>query len=255
MGLLGKATNGTAKGLGTLAALGGLALIANLMDSESKTERVYVDSEVERIKAKAEAEEERREREHERQMEKVRKKAEAEDPNRMEFVQDRLKEAEKARLVCLCIMILCFTYAYIFMMGKKFVAVFFCVLLGIILTCFYIRSKIKIKKYNDYISMILVHNEKSIMNMASKMNCSYEEALKEITYIISKGFIRGFSIDKKRRIIIENYKVSKRSNIIDPENENKSSSTKNVTKCKYCGASSFVDLSDGRHCKYCGMRV
>ena len=255
MGLLGKAAKGTTKGLGALATLGGLALVTSIMNSESQKEVVYVDSEAEKIKAKAEAEEERREKEHERQMEITRKKAEAEDPNRMDFVQDRLEEADKTGQVCLFAMASCFLYAILLMMAKELVGVFFCALVGMVLAYFYIRSRNKIKKYNDYISMILVHNEKNIMNMASKMNCSYDEALKDVTYIISKGLIRGFSIDKKRRVIIENYNVSKRSNTVNPEDEKVQYSSNNVKKCKYCGASSFVDLFDGRYCKYCGMRA
>ena len=247
MGLFGKKTG---EGLGLFGTLAGLALVSHLFDSSEKETRVvheYVDT-------RAEQEEERREREHERQLEIIRRKEEAANPNEMEFVVKRVDKGEDITLFGIGAF-LAFDFALLFALGGMELAFYAIVMvaIGVLLTKIYFKRKKEIDEMKKYISLILVQDYRNIMEIASVMHSNYETALDKISRIITKGYIRGFYIDKNTRMVVSNNYVNNKS-----INENANALKNNQSSprvCKNCGGNQFVVSKEGMCCKYCGGMV
>ena len=249
MGLFGKKTG---EGLGMLGTLAGLALVSHLLDTSEKETRVvheYVDR-------SAEQEEERREREHERQMEKEKKRREAESPNDMEFINERINDGEGLSIIG-AITFLVFDFALLLALGGReyIIIVIVLAIVGAFLVKYYFERRREREIYKEYASLIVVQNYRSIMEIATKMNCNYEETLATISKTIAKGYIKGFHIDKNKKILVEQNKnatsksdsITKNANILKHSNNN--------SKCTYCGGEQFVMLDGEYCCKYCGGKV
>lgn len=247
MGLFGKKTG---EGLGLFGTLAGLALVSHLFDSSGKESRVvheYVDT-------RAEQEEERREREHERQLEIIRRKEEAANPNEMEFVVKRVDKGEDISLFGVGAF-LAFDFALLFALGGMELAFYAIVMvaIGVLLTKIYFKRKKEIDEIKKYISLILVQDYRNIMEIASVMHSNYEAALDKISRIITKGYIRGFYIDKNTRMVVSNDYVNNKS-----INKNANALKNNQSSprvCKNCGGNQFVVSKEGICCKYCGSGV
>ena len=85
------------------------------------------------------------------------------------------------------------------------------------------------------------------------MQCSYNEATDKVSKVISKGYIKGFVLNKKTGLIVDKNQVHNNSN--NSTNENSDMPRKNqsfLKVCKNCGGNKFVDTSDGVRCRYCG---
>ena len=244
MGIFGKKAG---EGLGLFGTLAGLALVSHLFDSSEKETRVvheYVDT-------RAEQEEERREREHERQLEIIRRKEEAANPNEMEFVVKRVDKGEDISLFGVGAF-LAFDFALLFALGGMELAFYAIVMvaIGVLLTKIYFKRKKEIDEIKKFISLILVQDYRNIMEIASVMHSNYEAALDKISRIITKGYIRGFYIDKNTRMVVSNDYAHNNST-----NENANALKNNQSSprvCKNCGGNQFVVSKEGICCKYCG---
>ena len=108
-------------------------------------------------------------------------------------------------------------------------------------------------KYMNYISAIVIQGERSIVKIANDLQVDYETALKDIVYIISKDYIRGFSVNKETKMIESNKNTSKiKENYIRTTDYEYSN---NDSRCPYCGGSRMIKKNDGLYCKYCGTRL
>ena len=253
MGLFGKKTG---EGLGLFGTLAGLALVSHLFDSSEKETRVvheYVDT-------RAEQEEERREREHQRKLEMARKKEETGNPNRMEFVNERIDKGIDTSLLgtgAFCV----FDLALLFGLGWSHegwlssyaLYAIGLIALGLLLTKLYFEKKKERDIYKKYAELILVQGYRNIMEIANYMHCSYEESVEKISKIITRGYIRDFCIDRNRRMVVSNDYVNNKS-----INENANALKNNQSSPrvgKNCGGNQFVVSKEGICCKYCGGMV
>lgn len=249
MGLLGGLGKKALGGLGTMATIGGMAILTDVLLNERETKVVH-----EYVDKRAEREEERRERAHERQMERERKQREKENPNAMEFVNERVNQnLGLFALFSFCIYGLAFLLVWL---NDSKLYTFTMIIIGVLLLyiCYYFYNKNNHLK--KYISLILIQNYRSIIEIANQMNCSYEEALNNVTKVIAKGYIKGFYIDKNKKMLFE-YKKANRNNDDSSVYENATNfNTSNEKRiCRYCGGNKFETTPDGLCCKYCGGRV
>ncbi|MBR4314519.1 MAG: hypothetical protein IKP66_06385 [Lachnospiraceae bacterium] len=249
MGLFGKKTG---EGLGMLGTLAGLALVSHLLDTNEKETRVvheYVDK-------RAEQEEERREREHERQMEKEKKRREAESPNDMEFINERINEGEGISTIG-AIAFLVFDFALLLALGGReyIIIVIVLAIVGVFLVKFYFDRRREREIYKEYASLIVVQNYRSIMEIATKMNCNYEETLATISKIITKGYVKGFHIDKNKKILVEQNKNATSKSDSITKNANILKNANNKLICPYCGGDQFTMFKGENCCKYCGGKI
>lgn len=278
MGLLGNLGKKAASSMGTMAALGGLALVTSLFDdNETRVVHEYVDESEEdkeerrereeerreREEERREREEERRERDHKRALELQRIKAETENPNDMTFIKERMKQGYSVTLYCLIGVMITLSFAYLEWDTKKYLWWFLFICITVLLCFIIFKNLQKMNRYKKYISLIVVQSERNIMSIAERMDCSYEEARKIITKVISKGYIKGFRIDNKKRMVVEGNIKNKNNQINHIDTNSDIVKNANILKektkkrwvCKNCGGILFVEQDGDMYCKYCGGRV
>lgn len=253
MALFGKKIG---EGLGVLGSLAGLAVVSHIFGEREKETRVvheYVDK-------RAEQEEERREREHQRKLDMVRKKEEAENPNRMEFVNERINRGVDTFLLVfgtLVVFMIALTggneLLYVGWSSSTALCTIGSIALGLLLTKLNFEKKKERDIYKKYAALILVQGYRNIMEIANNMHCSYEESVEKISKIIIQGYIRGFCIDRNRRMVVDGNSVQ--GNSIN-ENANILQRNQSVPRvCRNCGGNQFVVSNEGICCKYCGSGV
>lgn len=100
-------------------------------------------------------------------------------------------------------------------------------------------------KYREYISIIENHRVLSMDEIATVMSVTYEQAEKDISKMIEKGFFGNAHIDKlKRKIVLPNLYVDMETEVVE----------KNVS-CPACGASVKVSSLGDNTCEYCGTAL
>ena len=116
-----------------------------------------------------------------------------------------------------------------------------------------LKANKKNKKYMNYISAIVIQGERSIVKIANDLHVDYDTALKDIVYIISNDYIKGFRVNEETRMLEYNREISRRKesevDTIDDEKTNVNS------RCPACGGSRMIKKNDGLYCKYCGTRL
>lgn len=116
-------------------------------------------------------------------------------------------------------------------------------------------------KYMNYISAIVVQGERSIVKIANDLHVDYDTALKDIVFIISNDYIKGFRINKETRMLEYNRETSRiKESEVDTINDN-NNNTNNInsnnynSRCPACGGSRTIRKNDELYCKYCGTRL
>lgn len=246
MGLFGKIGKGMLNAAGTAAAIGGIALISNIMESEREAVHVYEDRSAEQLRS---IEKER----HKQWLEKEREKNRQQFPNSIENIKERIKNDNKIEVLLVCgsmIMIYFASSNYPRSENASKTMFVFCIIAAILFLLPLIKIYGVKRKYMQYISLIVVQNERNIGNIANQMGCGYAEAFENVEQIISKGYLKNFTIDKKNKVILEKNKGNNASDV----NSQKAnySKTNKPNKCPYCGGNLFVEKNDSIYCGYCG---
>lgn len=179
MGLL----NGKGGGLNPWLALGGLAIADHIINGkEKRVVHVYENEEDDRELRRQERLLEKQQAVLERQKEIEKEKV----PNNIEYIKERVDEGCNVGswgIGCF----LAFDFALLLGIEGTtdpmgLLGCIVCIIVGIILLkkCFEMNS-IK-KKYMEYISIIIIQGERSIVNIANEMHKSYDEAYKGNLY-------------------------------------------------------------------------
>lgn len=259
MGIFGK------KGstLGTIATLGGLALLSNMFE-EKKVVHVHEhhydgdyddedDDDYDPEEARREAEEERREREHERQLELQRIKAEKANPNDMEFVNERIDKKIDTTLLGLGAFIL-YDFAILCFLSVSGIlfGIIFLIVGTIVLLSWFDKKKEK-ENCKKCVALIVNQGHRSMGEIANVLQCGSEEAYNLVLKIIAEGFIKGFYINKNTRRI-EEMRDDIYDSIVEKSNMGNGGKSQKE-KCQSCGGNKFVKLRNGVFCKYCGNKI
>ena len=198
-------------------------------------------------------------------LEKKQEIQKAKYPNSMENIKSRIDEGSKASMLGLG-SFLCFDMGFLCLLGITqsiglAIAAPVLGIAGIKLLKETLKANKNNNKYMNYISAIVVQGERSIVKIANDLHVDYDTALKDIVFIISNDYIKGFRINKETRMLECNRETSRiKESEVDTINDN-NNNTNNTnsnnynSRCPACGGSRTIRKNDELYCKYCGTRL
>lgn len=132
-------------------------------------------------------------------------------------------------------------------------AIIFFMVAGIALIILGKSTTKKSEKNKKYISIIINEKQTSIDNIAVQIPTSYEEAYKDISNMINKGYLgQAYINDKEREVMFLKETLYNEENTQNQENV--SIKTKSVI-CKNCGAQNKIIIGKASNCEYCDSQL
>lgn len=124
---------------------------------------------------------------------------------------------------------------------------------SIALIVFGISTKRRIKRFKQYVAIIVDRNEKSIENIAGSTSKSIDFVMNDLQTMINKKFFINAYIDGNRKEIILGNKTVQ----IDPATARKDSvqAASTVITCKGCGATNRIIKGTSGECEFCGSPI
>lgn len=120
---------------------------------------------------------------------------------------------------------------------------------GVLMIYASIKQKETGERYKKYIDIVINQGQTTIENIASQMQLSYEDTVKDLQKMIEKGYFKNAHIDyQNHEIIVENNQKSEESNWGNDIAEK-------VIKCPNCGGNNVIRIGRVCECDFCGSPI
>jgi hypothetical protein len=121
---------------------------------------------------------------------------------------------------------------------------------GILLILKARNTKKQAAKYRKYIDVVVNGGENSIDNIAGAVGLQYEDAIKDLQFMMNIGYLKDAYIHQENREIILHQVVQ--SQIQQTNQPMPASIQQKAVRCPGCGANNIVSTNGICECEYCG---
>lgn len=124
--------------------------------------------------------------------------------------------------------------------------------IGTLLIVYGIKTKRKIIRFKNYVSIVSLENQTSLENISSACSQSIDFVTKDLQRMINQKFFTNAYIDKNtNEIVLQKKHITASDNIVKRAEKVES---KAVT-CKSCGASNNIIIGKIAECEFCGSAI
>lgn len=115
-----------------------------------------------------------------------------------------------------------------------------------------IDRKKKINLYEDYVARLAMDSTFSLDKLATATSTSIDQVLKNVNYMIKKGFFQNAYIDTESRALVFSGKEKIQN---AKEIQKRPVSETMVVSCSGCGATNKINVGFVNECEFCGTQI